>query len=167
MRRLTQILAVAGALFIAAPAFAVDQAAGPRVAVPVHDIERGEVIVVSDIAIQTIAPERMRPGMAMESSNLVGREARRLLRAGEPVRADDVRMPILVAKGSTVTMTFNVPGIALTATGRAMTEGGLGEAIVVQNPVSFRQVTCIVTGPGEARAGDAVSITKSELAANP
>jgi flagella basal body P-ring formation protein FlgA len=64
-------------------------------------------------------------------------------------------------------MTFNVPGIILTATGRAMTEGGLGESVVVQNPVSFRQVTCTVTGPGEARAGDTVSITKSELAANP
>jgi flagella basal body P-ring formation protein FlgA len=166
MRRLTQILAVAGALFVAAPAFA-EQTAGPLVAVPVHDIERGEVIVGSDIGLQTIAPERMRPGMAMEATALVGREARRLLRAGEPVRAEDVRMPILVAKGSTVTMTFNVPGIILTATGRAMTEGGLGESVVVQNPVSFRQVTCTVTGPGEARAGDTVSITKSELAANP
>jgi flagella basal body P-ring formation protein FlgA len=166
MRALTKILVVTSALIVGTPAFAV-QTAGPLVAVPVHDIERGEVIVGSDIALQTFAPERIRPGTAMEATNLVGREARRLLRAGEPVRAEDVRMPILVAKGSTVTMTFNVPGVTLTATGRAMTEGGLGEAIVVQNPVSFRQVTCTVTGPGEARAGDAVPISKSELAANP
>jgi flagella basal body P-ring formation protein FlgA len=63
-------------------------------------------------------------------------------------------MPVLVVKGSTVTMTFAVPGIVLTATGRAMSDGGLGETIVVQNPASFRQVSCIVTGAGTVRAAD-------------
>jgi flagella basal body P-ring formation protein FlgA len=166
MRGLIKVLSVACIAFTAGPAFA-DQIAGPRVAVPAHDIERGEVITGADIVVQAIVPERMRPGLAMAATDLVGHEARRLLRAGEPVRTDDVRLPILVAKGSTVTMTFSLPGISLTATGRAMTEGGLGESVVVQNPVSFRQVTCIVTGPGEVRAGDATGISKSELAANP
>ena len=166
MRRLIKILSVAGVAFAAGPSFAADQIAGPRVAVPVHDIERGETITDADIVMQTIAPERMRSGIAMAATSLVGHEARRILRAGDPVRVEDVRMPILVAKGATVTMTFNVPGISLTATGRAMTEGGLGESIVVQNPVSFRQVSGIVTGPGEVRAGDALNVTSTELAAN-
>jgi len=136
---------------------------GPRIPVPAHDIERGEVITDADLVIQTIAPARMRPGVAMTEASISGHEARRLLRAGEPVRTDDVRMPILVAKGSTVTMLFSLPGISLTATGRAMTEGGMGETISVQNPVSFRQVSCVVTGPGEVRAVDASSVA---IAAN-
>jgi flagella basal body P-ring formation protein FlgA len=139
--------------------YAADAASGASIPVPAHDIERGEVIMGSDLLIQTIAPDRMRPGMAMTEAALTGREARRLLRAGEPVRADDVRMPILVAKGSTVTMVFNLPGISLTATGRAMSEGGMGETVSVQNPVSFRQVSCVVTGVGEVRAGDATPVT--------
>ena len=43
---------------------------------------------------------------------LAGKQARRFLRVGEPVRAADVRAPILVTKGSTVTMTFHAPGIS-------------------------------------------------------
>jgi flagella basal body P-ring formation protein FlgA len=85
-------------------------------------------------------------------NDLSGMQARRFLRAGEPVRADDVRRPILVAKGSLVTMNFTVPGITLTATGKAMSEGGMGETVTVLNPVSYRQITAIVTGAGEVSA---------------
>ena len=66
-----------------------------------------------------------------------GMEARRMLRAGEAVRADDVRRPIVVTKGQTVTMTFEAPGVQLTAMGRAMSEGGVGDTVTVQNPVSY------------------------------
>jgi flagellar basal body P-ring formation protein FlgA len=72
-----------------------------------------------------------------------------------------------VAKGSTVTMTFDEPGISLTATGRALGEGGMGETIAVQNPASFRQVSCVVTGPGTVRAGDATPVTNTLAAINP
>ncbi len=141
---------------LAGTALAADTAQinGPRVVVPAHDIERGETITDADLLVQTIAPERMRPGVVMAMTDLVGRQARRLLHAGEPVRSEDVHMPVLVVKGSTVTMTFAEPGIVLTATGRAMGDAGMGEGVVVQNPVSFRQVACIVTGAGEVRAAD-------------
>jgi flagellar basal body P-ring formation protein FlgA len=153
-------LITALALLIAAPALAADATNGPRIVVPAHDIERGEVITDADVVMQTITPDRMHPGVLMSPADLVGHEARRLLRAGEPVRNEDVRMPVLVVKGSTVTMTFAEPGIVLTATGRAMSDAGLGETVVVQNPASFRQVSCIVTGAGQVRAaGGGATVT--------
>ena len=36
-------------------------------------------------------------------------EARRILHAGETLRADDVRHPVVVTKGQTVTMLFERP----------------------------------------------------------
>jgi flagella basal body P-ring formation protein FlgA len=60
-----------------------------------------------------------------------------------------------VTKGSLVTMTFEAPGITLTATGKATTEGGIGEQVTVVNPVSYRQIVCTVTGPGMVRADSA------------
>lgn len=162
------LLSLALCALAATPAFADGTTInGPRVVVPAHDIARGEVIADSDLTIATITPDRMRPGVVQSVAALTGHEARRMLRAGEPIRADDVRMPILVAKGSTVTMTFDVPGITLTATGKAMTEGGLGESVVVENPVSFRQVSCVVTGAGMVRAGDAAPVSVPQLAENP
>lgn len=168
MKILLGVLAFSLLAVGASPAFA-DAAAqdGPRIAVPAHDIERGEVIADSDLAVQTVAPERVRAGVVTAAPDIAGREARRLLHAGEPIRADDIRMPILVAKGSTVTMTFDVPGISLTATGRAMNEGGMGETIIVQNPISFRQVSCVVTGPGRVRAGDAAPLSVAQIATKP
>jgi flagella basal body P-ring formation protein FlgA len=167
MRKILFALALAMLPLSAAGAADTDSTTGPRIPVPVHDIERGEVITAADLAVQTIASDRMRPGVVMAADGLTGHEARRILRTGEPVRAEDVRMPILVAKGSTVTMVFDLPGITLTASGRAMGEGGLGETIAVQNPVSFRQVSCTITGPGEVRAGDSGSISVAQLESNP
>lgn len=169
MKTLLRVLALSLFSVVVSPASAADMTAqnGPRVAVPAHDIERGQTIADSDLVVQTMAPDRVRAGVVTTMSEIVGREARRLLHAGEPIRAEDIRMPILVEKDSTVTMTFDAPGISLTATGRAMNEGGMGETVVVQNPVSFRQVSCIVTGPGRVRAGDAVPVSVAEVATNP
>ena len=82
---------------------------------------------------------------------LKGMEARRMLRAGEIVRVDDVRHPVVVTKGAIITMTFEAPGVTLTATGRAMSEGGIGDTVTVQNPASFRLISGVVTGPGAVR----------------
>jgi len=148
---MTRLLLFAWALLLCWPAFAD---AGVRIVVPTHDIARGATIVQSDLAFGTAA-DNVPSGTATSSSDLVGLQSRRVLHAGESVRLDDVRKPTLVTKGSTVTMIFEVPGITLTAVGRAMSEGGVGDTVTVQNPASFRQISAIVTGPGEVRAQSA------------
>ena len=75
-------------------------------------------------------------------------EPRRLLHAGEAFRADDMRRPIVVTKGQAVTMLFDAPGVELTATGRAMSEGGVGDTVAVQNPASFRTINGVISAPG-------------------
>ena len=147
------------ALLIAAasPALADTAPAGTvRIVVPSRDIARGETIVESDLVFGTIPATSFMSGMATSMGTLVGMQSRRILRASESVRSDDVRPPILVAKGSTVTMTFSAPGITLTAIGRAMSEGGMGESITVQNPASYRMVTATITGAGNVRVTGAL-----------
>jgi flagella basal body P-ring formation protein FlgA len=133
-----------------------------RVVVPVHDIARGEVIGNADLVFGALPATTSVNGVVTSFSDLEGREARRLLRAGEAVRTSDVRRPTLVTKGSTVTMTFDLPGVSLTAVGRAVSAGGLGESVTVLNPVSYRQITATVTGPGQVRAGDGAAIITAE-----
>ena len=124
---------------------------GVRVVVPGHDIARGTTLAESDLAYATVVNDVM-GGTATTMNDLVGMQARRTLRAGETLRLEDVRHPVVVAKGSTVTMTFEAPGLVLTASGRAMSEGGVGDTVTVQNPASYRQISAIVTGPGQVRA---------------
>ncbi|HWA91253.1 MAG TPA: flagellar basal body P-ring formation chaperone FlgA [Rhizomicrobium sp.] len=143
------ILLFAAALLMAYPAFADT---GVRIVVPARDIARGETIGETDLSYVFVAPANVMPNVATQMGSLVGMQSRRVLRAGESVRNDDVRRPILVVKGTTVTMSFEAPGVLLTATGRAMSEGGLGETVTIQNPVSYRQITAVVTGPGTVKA---------------
>lgn len=134
------------ALLLCWPAFG-----GVRVVVPGHDIPRGATISEGDLTY-AVSPGDVMSGTATAISDLVGMQARRTLRAGETLRSEDVRHPVVVAKGSTVTMVFEVPGLVLTATGRAMSEGGLGDTVTIQNPASYRQISAVVIGPGQVRA---------------
>ena len=127
------------------------------VVVPAHDIARGSVLAEGDLTIKSIAVMRANAGIVRNAADAAGKEAKRALRAGEFVRNSDLKRPVLVAKGSTVTMTFEVPGITLTAVGRALAEGGEGESIAVLNPTSYRQVVAVVTAPGTARVGAAMT----------
>jgi flagella basal body P-ring formation protein FlgA len=137
------------ALAMAYPAFADT---GVRIVVPSRDIARGETLVESDLAYEFVAANAIMPGTATAMDSIVGQQTRRVLRAGQSMRNDDVRSPILVTKGTTVTMIFDAPGVTLTATGRAMSEGGVGDTVTVQNPASYRQISAVVTGPGTVKA---------------
>ena len=141
------------ALLIAAPAFAQPTfaASGMVVVVPNRDIARGETIGESDLAFGTIPANTVFTGLVTAVDQLKGMEARRMLRANEVVRTDDVRHPIVIQKGAVVTMIFEAPGVSLTASGRAMNEGGVGDTITVQNPASFRMISGVVTGPGTVK----------------
>ncbi len=142
---MTRFCFLALALLLAYPAFG-----GVRVVVPTHDIARGQVISEFDMTYAVATSDVM--GVVTSLPDVIGLETRRTLRAGETLRLQDLRHPVLVAKGSTVTMVFEAPGVVLTASGRAMSEGGLGETVTVQNPASYRQISGIVIGPGQVRA---------------
>jgi len=142
---------VPSALLLAAgEAFAAD--ASVRIVVPARDIMRGEVIGDSDLTYAQVAATALPSTTVTRFEALTGMQTRRLLRAGESLRPDDVRHPVVVTKGQTVTMNFSAPGVDLTAMGRAMSEGGVGDTVTVQNPASFRMVNAVVTGPGAVRA---------------
>jgi flagellar basal body P-ring formation protein FlgA len=133
---------------------AADQAfaATVRIVVPTHDINRGDTISENDLTYATVDGAALMSGVPTKIDEVKGMQARRVLAAGQPFRSDDVRRPIVITKGQTVTMEFSAPGVELTAMGRAMSEGGVGDTVTVQNPASYRMVSAIVTAPGTVRA---------------
>ncbi|HVV64459.1 MAG TPA: flagellar basal body P-ring formation chaperone FlgA [Rhizomicrobium sp.] len=151
MKRLIFLLA-----FLAVNAASAET--GVRIVVPARDIARGQNIESADLAYGFAAPGSVTQGTATSMDSVVGMQARRLLRAGQSMRIDDVRPAVLVTKGMTVTMTFEAPGVTLTALGRAMSEGGLGETVTVLNPASYRQVAAVVIGPGAVRASPITNV---------
>ena len=123
-----------------------------RIVVPAHDIARGDVISESDLTYTTVDGAALMSNVPTKMDEVKGMQTRRMLSAGQPFRGDDVRKPIVVTKGETVTMRFVVPGVELTAMGRAMSEGGIGDTVTIQNPASYRMISGVVIAPGTVRA---------------
>ena len=155
-------------VFALVPAFL--PAAGPafaatvRIVVPAHDIARGDTISENDLTYATVDGAALMSGVPTRMDEVKGLQARRMLAAGQPFRGDDVRRPIVITKGQTVTMEFNAPGVQLTAMGRAMSEGGVGDTVTVQNPASYRMVSGIVTAPGTVRATGIIAAPVNSIA---
>jgi len=144
-------------LLVVGEAFAAEAPAQVRIVVPARDIMRGDVIGESDLTFAMVAGTALPSTTVTKFDVLTGMQTRRMLRAGESIRPDDVRRPVVVTKGQTVTMTFSAPGVELAAMGRAMSEGGVGDTVTVQNPISFRMVSAVIIGPGAVRAADPAS----------
>jgi flagella basal body P-ring formation protein FlgA len=132
---------------LAFSAFAADGSTEIDVAVLRNDVARGEIIAEADLEYKAIPQMRANASVARAITDVAGMEARRALKAG------DLKRPTLVAKGSTVTMLFEAPGMRLSAVGRALAEGAEGDTITILNPTSYRKVEAVVIKAGTVRVG--------------
>jgi len=149
-----------GLLLAAGSAFA----STVRIVVPAHDIARGDTISENDLTYATVDGAALMSGIPTKIDEVKGMQTRRTLAAGQPFRSDDVRRPIVITKGQTVTMQFIVPGVELTAMGRAMSEGGVGDTVTIQNPVSYRMISGTVVAPGTVRANGPITASTNTIA---
>lgn len=112
-------------------------------------VARGEVITASDVVIERIARNRMPSDTAVTTNETIGLAARRALTEGVFLRSSDLERPRVIARGDNVTIVFESDVLIVTAKGRAMDAGAVGDAIDVQNTTSKRIVQAIVAGPGK------------------
>jgi flagella basal body P-ring formation protein FlgA len=121
--------------------------------VPLHDIAQGQVLKVSDLAIERRPKANSTPTTLTTIAQAQGLSAKHALRAGQVMRQADVAKPELVARGETVTIVFQVPGILLTVLGKAAEPGALGDNINVLNVQSKHTIQATVVGPGRVSVG--------------
>lgn len=88
------------------------------------------------------------PGALDGTVLAVGKETRRPIGPGQPVRAEDLITPMLFARNARVTMRFAKGGLMITAEGRALDPGGIGEEIRVMSLSSRSIVQAEVLGDG-------------------
>jgi flagellar basal body P-ring formation protein FlgA len=138
---------------------------GVRVMVPAHDIARDDMIGDADLTTAMVPGNALPANIVTNADAIKGMEARRLLHKGEMLRADDVRRPVVVTRGQTVTMLFRAPGVDLTAMGRAMGEGGVGDTVIVQNPASYRMISGLIVSAGTVLASGPASPNPNQHAA--
>ncbi len=109
---------------------------------------RGEIVRDEDVQMERRPKAEITPDTIRNSAAVVGHAARRDLRAGQPIRISEMMKPELVARGDTVTLTFDSPGVVLSLRAKAMESGTEGDVIQVMNPQSKRTVQATVEGAG-------------------
>ena len=118
-------------------------------------LKRGEIIGDGDIEWLEWQARRTPRDVITDVADLLGMAARRSLRPGRPLRARDVQEPVVVAKGSAVSLVYRTSNMVLTAGGRALEDGAMGSVIRVRNSRSKVIVEARVDG------GNVLTVTLS------
>ncbi len=122
-----------------------------EVPVPRRRLMPGEVVAAGDLEWARLRAGQFRGDLVRTPAQAVGLALRHSVQPGQPIPVNDLGRPVVIAKGTTVLMSIDSPGIQLTAQGIAMEPAGLGERVQVLNPLSRVVVEAEVTGPGRAR----------------
>ncbi|WP_338048620.1 flagellar basal body P-ring formation chaperone FlgA [Phaeovibrio sulfidiphilus] len=108
---------------------------------------RGHVIRIEDIDFVSMKVETLPSGVITDVSDLLGKEPRNVVREGEPVRRSELLRPEVVRRNAVVTMELSMPGLNVTAKGRALESGADGDVIRVMNLASRQVVNATVVDP--------------------
>lgn len=123
------------------------QASG-EILVLVRDIARGDVITANDVEMQAMPPGRTMRGLGLDA--VVGMEAKRALKTGQPLQASDIKAASVIRKGDPIAIVYTAPGVRLSVDGVAQNEAALGQPVRVLNTYSKRSIDAVATGHGEA-----------------
>lgn len=112
------------------------------VSLTANDVMRsGEIITVDN----TSPPDDV---WQQEHANLLGREVRRTVYAGQTIEAKDTRAPRLVKRNQLVTLKYMKGSLEISLTGRALGEAAENESVTVLNLQSRQVVEGIVQAGG-------------------
>lgn len=99
------------------------------------------MLAASDIRADTLV---------LPSPQLIGWITRRVIRAGEPLRAPAIAPPPLVRAGAPVTVQFVTAGVTVAREGTALMTGAFGDHVHIRLD-EHRSLNGVVAGPSTVR----------------
>lgn len=119
-----------------------------EIPVAARRILKGEIINKSDLRWLKVRTSRLQNDAVSNLDDLIGKTPKRGIREGQPIRASAIRRPILVEKGSLVTIVLRAKKMLLTARGKALQFGSEGDVIRIANTQSNQTIEAEVIGSG-------------------
>lgn len=126
-----------------------------------HIIEQGDMRVDQSYSGPVPPLTRALPGI----DSMEGMALARTVAEGQLVQGSDLRRAVLVHQGDPVLIVYKAPGLRLTATGRALEDGGSGQFVHALNVGNRMILTGKVTAGGEVRvdaASNAIAMDSKE-----
>ena len=111
-----------------------------------RNIRAGTIISAGDIITPTDRAALRR------AVDIIGKEASRAFYRGQAIDESKLRAPTLIKRNAVVMMEYSSGPLSISAEGRALDNGALGERIRVMNLGSKRIVPVVVTGADSVKA---------------
>ncbi|HEY2759520.1 MAG TPA: flagellar basal body P-ring formation chaperone FlgA [Pirellulales bacterium] len=116
------------------------------VVVTVRDVSKGSIITGDDVQLQQLPTGSDAESAFQSLDDVIGREAQLPIAPGQVLDPQYVRTPIMVKRGSVVTVFATAPGIKIRTTGRVHDDGGRGEQVTVESLIDRKTFLAKVTG---------------------
>jgi flagella basal body P-ring formation protein FlgA len=114
-----------------------------------RQVAPGETIRESDITWVRLAKRRLGKNIIQSKQALIGMTPRRPLGVNQPLRLSDIQRPMLIKKGSQISVAYRAGNLIITSSARALENGARGEVIRILNTRSKQTLEGVVTGPDQ------------------
>lgn len=115
--------------------------------VATRNLRAQTVLTEQDFAIRDIQVA----GALSSAEGLAGMETRVAIYIGRPIRPGDIGPPALVERNGIVTLIYDHGGLLITAEGRALGRGGVGDRLRVMNLASRNTISGIIQPDGSVK----------------
>ncbi len=115
--------------------------------VATRPLAQGQTLGMHDYTAATGDLTQLPAGIAQDPAQVLGQTLAGTLAAGQPVRTDLLRAPTVIQQGQSVRMVARGRGFEVTADGKALSHGLLGQVVQVRSP-SGQIVTGIARNGG-------------------
>lgn len=124
-----------------------------QVVVAARAISGREVLTADSIRLERFDTGRLAAGYITDSNQALGLQSRRLITQGTVITGQLLEKPVLIARGSTVTVVARMGDIEVTVSGQALQDGVKDQLIRVQNTNSRRIITAKVVDDATVLVG--------------
>lgn len=128
-----------------------------QIPVPKRLISAGETISAGDLEWQAVHLTRLSANSLTDAEQLIGRTAKRPLKAGQLLRQSDVAVSPVIRKNDLIHLVVKTGQMTLTVQGKALQDAALGQTIRVINVNSNRQLSGTVVDAGTVAIGFSVA----------
>ena len=113
-----------------------------------YAVNRGDIIGQNDIEWREQEVSRDLVGYVTDELKIIGKEARKHLRSGNPLRSSDLISPQIIDRGQTGDLVARSSGLVVNMQGKALANGAEGDRLLVQNMSSGKKVEGLVLAGG-------------------
>ena len=127
-----------------------------------RNLGAGEMVLAQDLTFAKVTSFQVPTDSPDDAARVIGKVARRPLRAGAAVSAQDVTAAQVIKRDDAIEIIYRDGGVNLVLQGRAVTAAAAGDPVTVMNPTSKKTFQAIAVGPDQAVVGPEALRLKAE-----